>query len=48
MTDDIIILADGSVESKGNHEQLLAKNSLYQAMFEKQMIQDGEKEPTLP
>ena len=48
MTDNIIILADGSVESEGNHEQLLIENSLYQSMFEKQMTQDSEKEPALP
>lgn len=47
MTDRIIILADGSVESEGNHEQLLQENSLYQSMFTKQMTQDGEKGVTL-
>ena len=41
MTDSILILADGSVESEGNHEQLLAENSLYRSMFEKQMSMDG-------
>jgi len=48
MTDRIIVLADGSVESEGSHEHLLATNSLYQSMFEKQMTEDSEKEPTLP
>jgi len=47
MTDRIIILADGSVESEGTHEQLLRSNSLYQSMYAKQMAQDTEKEPTL-
>jgi len=42
MTDHIIILADGTVENEGPHEHLLATNSLYQSMFEKQMRQDGE------
>ncbi|MCP4341679.1 MAG: ABC transporter ATP-binding protein, partial [Desulfobulbaceae bacterium] len=48
MTDRIIILADGSVESEGSHAQLLLENSLYQSMFEKQMTQDAQKESTLP
>ncbi len=48
MTDRIIILADGSVESDGSHDQLLQDNSLYQSMFDKQMTQNGTKEPALP
>ncbi len=48
MTDRIIILADGSIESEGNHEQLLEQNSLYRSMFEKQMTQNGTKESALP
>lgn len=49
MTDRIIILADGMIESDGSHEQLLTTNSLYQSMFEKQMRQqDGVEEPALP
>ncbi len=46
MTDNIIILANGSVESEGSHDQLLEENSLYQSMFEKQMTQNGAKEST--
>ncbi|MGB3212090.1 MAG: ABC transporter ATP-binding protein [Desulforhopalus sp.] len=46
MTDHIIILANGAVESMGSHEQLLRENSLYQSMYEKQM--NGVKEQTLP
>ncbi len=46
MTDRIIILANGSVESEGSHDQLLKENSLYQSMFEKQMTQNGTKEST--
>jgi ATP-binding cassette subfamily B protein len=48
MTDRIIILADGSIESEGNHEQLLEENLLYQSMFLKQMTQNTAKESTLP
>ena len=47
MTDHIIILADGMVENEGSHEQLLATNSLYQSMFEKQMRQDDDGEADL-
>ncbi|MDK9706003.1 MAG: ABC transporter ATP-binding protein/permease [Desulforhopalus sp.] len=46
MTDHIIILADGRVESEGDHDHLLAGNSLYQAMFEKQMHQEAAGEVT--
>lgn len=48
MTDQIIILADGSIENEGNHEQLLEENLLYQSMFLKQMTQNATKESTLP
>lgn len=48
MTDRIIILADGSIENEGNHEQLLEENLLYQSMFLKQMTQNAAKESTLP
>ncbi len=48
MTDRIIILADGAVQSEGSHEQLLQENSLYQSMYAKQMTQDALKEPVLP
>lgn len=40
MTDHIIVLADGVVESEGDHEKLLAVSGLYQAMYVKQMKQD--------
>ncbi len=48
MTDRIIILADGAVQSAGSHEQLLQENSLYQSMYAKQMTQDTLQEPALP
>ncbi len=48
MTDHIIILGDGTVQSEGDHDHLLATNSLYQAMFEKQMQQDSQEEVALP
>ena len=48
MTDRIIILADGAVQSEGDHEQLLLENSLYQSMYAKQMTQDALQEPVLP
>ncbi len=48
MTDHIIILADGAVQSEGNHEHLLATNSLYQSMFAKQMQQDTHPAVALP
>jgi ATP-binding cassette subfamily B protein len=48
MTDRIIILADGSIENEGSHEQLLEDNLLYQSMFLKQMTQNAAKESTLP
>lgn len=48
MTDRIIVLADGSVESDGSHEQLLRENSLYQSMYEKQMSRNEAQEPVLP
>jgi ATP-binding cassette subfamily B multidrug efflux pump len=47
MTDRIIILANGKIESDGSHDELLAANSLYQSMFEKQMKQDSTEEPPL-
>jgi len=37
MTDRIIVLADGQIESIGSHEQLLVENALYRSMYEKQM-----------
>lgn len=37
MTDRIVILADGMIESIGVHEELLQTSTLYAAMFEKQM-----------
>ena len=48
MTDRIIVLAEGSIESDGSHDQLLQENSLYQSMFVKQMTQDAAEEPALP
>lgn len=48
MTDHIIILANGTVQSEGDHDHLLATNSLYQTMFEKQMQQDSQGEVALP
>jgi ATP-binding cassette subfamily B protein len=48
MTDHIIILADGAVESEGDHDRLLADNSLYRAMYDKQMKQDSEPKASLP
>jgi ATP-binding cassette, subfamily B, multidrug efflux pump len=48
MTDRIVILADGTIECEGSHEQLLGENSLYQSMFDKQMTQNGSKETPLP
>jgi ATP-binding cassette subfamily B protein len=48
MTDRIIILAEGSIESEGTHEQLLQENLLYRSMYEKQMTQNGTKESALP
>jgi ABC-type transport system involved in Fe-S cluster assembly fused permease/ATPase subunit len=48
MTDRIIILAEGSIESDGTHEQLLQENLLYRSMFDKQMTQNGTKESALP
>ncbi len=47
MTDHIIVLADGALESEGSHDQLLTTNALYQAMFAKQMHQDTQREPAL-
>ncbi len=48
MTDRITILADGSIENEGSHEELLEENLLYQSMFLKQMTQNAAKESTLP
>ncbi len=48
MTDDIIVLADGVIQSQGNHDHLLATNSLYQSMYEKQMQQDDQGAVLLP
>ena len=44
MTDHIVVLADGRVAAEGDHQQLLASNSLYRAMHDKQMRQDGNGE----
>ncbi|MGW8194236.1 MAG: ABC transporter ATP-binding protein [Desulforhopalus sp.] len=43
MTDRIIVLAEGQIEDEGSHDHLIAKNSLYQSMFAKQMRQDITK-----
>jgi len=40
MTDQIIILSGGNIQSQGSHDQLLAENSLYKTMYEKQMKQE--------
>ena len=48
MTDHIIILGEGAVQSEGDHDHLLATNSLYRTMFEKQMQQDSQGEVALP
>ena len=37
MTDQITILKDGVIDQQGTHETLLATNSLYQTMHDKQM-----------
>ena len=37
MTDQITILKDGVIDQQGTHEALLATNSLYQTMHDKQM-----------
>jgi len=45
MTDRIYILENGRVSNQGNHTELLARDALYQTMFEKQMQQlNGENE----
>ena len=40
MTDRIIIFEEGKIACEGDHNSLLAANSLYRAMYEKQMRQD--------
>lgn len=40
MTDRIVIFEDGHIAGMGDHQHLLATNSLYQIMYEKQMRQD--------
>ena len=40
MTDRIVIFEDGHIAGIGDHQHLLATNSLYQIMYEKQMRQD--------
>lgn len=40
MTDRIIIFEEGDIACVGDHDSLLADNSLYRAMYEKQMRQD--------
>ena len=43
LTDRIIIFEEGRVVSQGGHDELLAANSLYRSMYEKQMRpQDGD------
>jgi ATP-binding cassette subfamily B multidrug efflux pump len=44
MTDEIIILDNGIIVARGDHDHLLAENTLYQAMYTKQAKQD-EQEP---
>lgn len=39
MTDRIIVLADGKIQHKGEHNELLKSSSLYKSMYEKQMKQ---------
>lgn len=48
MTDRIVVLADGKIQSMGSHDHLLQENSLYQSMYAKQMTQNGIKESILP
>lgn len=47
MTDQITILKDGVIDQQGTHEALLATNSLYQTMHDKQMKRNYE-EPVEP
>ena len=38
LADSIIILRDGSIQQRGTHEELLASNAYYQAIYEQQMM----------
>lgn len=47
MTDEITILHQGEIETRGNHRQLLQTNSLYQSMYEKQAKEEMRQEEVL-
>ena len=44
MTDRIIVLAEGQVENIGSHKKLLAENTLYRSMYDKQMRHPSVRE----
>ncbi|MHB8811423.1 MAG: hypothetical protein ACYC9M_15650, partial [Desulfobulbaceae bacterium] len=41
-TDEIIILEQGEIADRGNHQELLARNGFYQTMHAKQ-AREGER-----
>ena len=38
--DRIFVLDDGRIAESGTHDQLVAKNGLYAAMFRKQLLEE--------
>ncbi len=41
--DEIIVLEDGEITEKGNHDELLKQNGYYTQMFEQQLVEDSRK-----
>jgi ATP-binding cassette subfamily B protein len=38
--DQIILLDDGKIIERGNHESLVKSNGAYQSLYEKQLLED--------
>lgn len=42
--DEIIVLEDGQIKEKGNHDELQKLNGYYAQMFEQQLVEDSRKQ----
>ena len=46
--DEILVVNDGEVVERGNHEELLKKNGAYAALYRSQFTKNHKKEATDP